>query len=107
MVSAHPPPSRQIVLVGYPGAQSLDLAGPLEVFSMANRLGVPGAYEVILASEDGGEIICNSGLRLAGAVALVDLPDDVDSILISGGDEESVRQAREGALPAWLAGRRG
>jgi transcriptional regulator GlxA family with amidase domain len=107
MLSAHASPPRQIVLIGYPGAQSLDLVGPLEVFSMANRLAASGAYEVILASEDGGEIICNSGLRLAGAVALADLPDDVDTILISGGDEEAVRQAREGALPAWLAGRQG
>ena len=29
-------PQRQIVLIGYPGAQSLDLVGPLEVFSMAS-----------------------------------------------------------------------
>ena len=97
--------SRRIVLIGYPGAQSLDLVGPFEVFSMANRSGDPGAYEVILASEEGGEIICNSGLRLGGAVALADLPDEIDTILISGGVEDAVRRARDGALPAWLAGR--
>ncbi len=96
---------RRIVLIGYPGAQSLDLVGPLEVFSMANRSGDPGAYEVILASEDGGEIICNSGLRLGGAVAVADLPDEIDTVLVSGGDDDAVRRAREGALPAWLAGR--
>src|SRR5580658_794001 len=78
---------RRIVLIGYPGAQSLDMVGPLEVFSMANRQGPPGAYEVVLASEDGGEIVCNSGLRLGGAIALADLPGEIDTILISGGDE--------------------
>jgi transcriptional regulator GlxA family with amidase domain len=98
---------RRIVLIGYPGAQSLDLVGPLEVFSMAGRAGDADAYEVILASETGGEIVCNSGLRLGGAVALADLPDEIDTILISGGDEAAVRSVRAGALPAWLAGRRG
>jgi transcriptional regulator GlxA family with amidase domain len=102
-----PSPPRRIVLIGYPGAQSLDLVGPLEVFSMANRLGAPGAYEVVLASENGGEIVCNSGLRLAGAVALAALPDEIDTILVSGGDEAGVRDAREGALPAWLAANQG
>ena len=98
-------PPRRIVLIGYPGAQSLDLVGPLEVFSMANRSGVSGAYEVTLASEDGGEIICNSGLRLGGAVALADLHNEIDTILVSGGDADAVRRARESALPAWIAGR--
>ena len=100
-------PPRRIVLIGYPGAQSLDVVGPIEVFSMANRLGSPGAYEIVLASEDGGEIVCNSGLRLGGAVALADLPREIDTILISGGDEPAIRQVRAGALPAWLAARRG
>ncbi|MDB5484083.1 MAG: transcriptional regulator, AraC family [Caulobacteraceae bacterium] len=100
-------PSRRIVLIGYPGVQSLDLVGPLEVFSMVNRSGAPVAYELILASEDGGEIICNSGLRLAGAVALADLPGEIDTILVSGGDEAAVRRARAGALPAWLAASHG
>ena len=100
-------PPRRIVLIGYPGAQSLDLVGPLEVFSMANRHGAAGAYEVVLASEDGGEIVCNSGLRLGGAVALADLPGEIDTILISGGDEPATYQVRGGALPAWFAARRG
>jgi transcriptional regulator GlxA family with amidase domain len=99
-------PPRRIVLIGYPGAQSLDLVGPLEVFSMANNHGAPRAYEVVLASEEGGEIVCNSGLRLGGAVALADLPGEIDTILVSGGGEAATRLARAGALPAWLTGRR-
>jgi len=30
---------RKIAIVGYGGAQSLDLNGPFEVFAMANRFG--------------------------------------------------------------------
>ncbi|MES2895970.1 MAG: GlxA family transcriptional regulator [Pseudomonadota bacterium] len=96
---------RKIALVGYPGVQSLDLSGPLEVFSMANRFGGVQAYEPILASPEGGVIRCNSGLQLAGSVALRDLPDDLDTILIGGGDEAGLEAMRETDVLAWLADR--
>ena len=93
---------RRIVLIGYDGAQSLDLVGPFEVFSMANHLGGARTYEVILASPKGGEIVCNSGVRLGSAVALADLPRDIDTLLVAGGHWHSVRAACDSALPAWL-----
>ncbi len=58
---------RRVVLVGYLGAQALDLTGPLEVFSMFNKLGEAKAYDIVPASPTGGEIVCNSGVRLAGS----------------------------------------
>ncbi|TMJ12142.1 MAG: helix-turn-helix domain-containing protein [Alphaproteobacteria bacterium] len=97
--------TRKVVLVGYPGAQSLDLVGPLEVFSMSNRFGDPEGYEVILASPDGGTIVCNSGLQLAGATALADLPEDLDTILVAGGNEDALRRAAEARVLDWLIGR--
>jgi transcriptional regulator GlxA family with amidase domain len=97
--------SRKIALVGYPGVQSLDLSGPLEVFSMANRFGGVRAYEPILASPAGGVIHCNSGLQLAGAVALRHLPDDLDTILIGGGDEAGLQAMRDPDVLGWLAKR--
>lgn len=93
---------RKVALIGYPGVQSLDIAGPLEVFSMANRFGDPHAYEVILASSAGGTIVCNSGLSLAGSVRLADLPADLDTILIAGGDEDSLRRAADEPVLEWL-----
>lgn len=94
---------RRIVLVGYPGTQSLDLIGPYEVFSMANRLlgGAP-VYEIMLASVGGSEILCNSGVRLGGVVALADLPLEIDTLLVAGGDWDSVRTGCEGELPGSL-----
>jgi transcriptional regulator GlxA family with amidase domain len=97
--------TRKVALVGYPGVQSLDIVGPLEVFSMANRFGDPRNYEVILASPEGGTILCNSGLRLAGSVALSDLPDDLDTVLVAGGDEGALRRAADERVLAWLNGR--
>ncbi len=99
--------TRRIVLIGYPGAQSLDLIGPLEVFSMANFLGTPGAYEVVLASVEGREIVCNSGVRLGGVVALADLSDEADTLLIAGGHRSSVRAACDGRMLAWLSQQQG
>jgi transcriptional regulator GlxA family with amidase domain len=94
--------TRKVALVGYPGAQSLDIVGPLEVFSMANRFGDPRGYEVILASPEGGTIVCNSGLNLAGSVALKELPDDIDTILVAGGSEDALRQVADEHVVHWL-----
>ena len=99
--------ARRVALVGYAGAQSLDLVGPLEVFSMANRLGDPRSYEIILASPEGGMITCNSGIVLAGSVPLAALPARLDTILIAGGSEDALRRAGEGPVPHWLTGRVG
>jgi transcriptional regulator GlxA family with amidase domain len=84
---------RKVALIGYEGAQSLDIAGPMEVFSMANRFGDPRSYEVILASPHGGTILCNSGLALGGSVALADLPGNLDTILVAGGGADALRRA--------------
>src|SRR5438477_1806 len=69
--------TRKIALVGYNGVQSLDLVGPWEVFSMANTFGGARAYEPILASPGGGDIVSHSGLVLAGSVPQADLGPDV------------------------------
>lgn len=97
--------SRKIAIIGYPGVQSLDLAGPFEVFAMANRFGGQAAYQPILASPAGGTIFCNSGLELAGSTALRDLPDDLDTILIGGGDKDGLLAMRDAEILTWLAER--
>lgn len=97
--------TRKVALIGFHGSQSLDLVGPMEVFAMANRFSGRQAYEVTLASIDGGEIVTSSGLTLARATALRDLPDDLDTVLIGGGEAEGLRALAETGLPAWLAGR--
>jgi transcriptional regulator GlxA family with amidase domain len=101
-VSEHASGTRKVALVGYLGAQSLDIVGPLEVFSMANRFGEPMAYEVILASPQGGAIVCNSGLNLGGSIALVDLPEDLDTLLVVGGTEDALRRAADEEVLEWL-----
>lgn len=94
--------TRKVALIGYRGVQSLDLVGPFEVFAMANRFGGGVAYAPVLASPEGGEIICNSGITLAGAVALKDLPADLDTILVGGGDEPGLRSMADAGILDWL-----
>lgn len=93
---------RTIALVGYDGAQALDLVGPLEVFSIANTFGGRRAYEILLASPSGGEIVTNSGLRLAGSIPLHDLPDELDTILVVGGHEHGLRAMETNGALEWL-----
>lgn len=79
------------VLLGFDGAQMLDITGPFEFFSIAassaERAGlapIPG-YEVILASPEGGGVRCSDGLTLAPATALSDLQGPIDTLLVPGG----------------------
>lgn len=98
-------PLRRIALIGYPGAQSLDLVGPMEVFSMANDRCGGTAYQVILASPAGGDIVSNAGLVLAGSTALADLPEDLDTVLFAGGSEAGLRAMQAGEVTGWLRAR--
>lgn len=91
-----------MALVGYAGAQSLDIVGPLEVFAMANRFAETKPYNVILASPDGGTITCNSGLLLGGSVPLDELPTSLDTILVAGGSRDALRRASSDHMLDWL-----
>ena len=59
--------AKRVLLVGFDGADGLDLFGPAEVFAAAGRrLGAP-AYDVIVAAVGGGSIALTSGASVAAA----------------------------------------
>ncbi|MGQ8631004.1 GlxA family transcriptional regulator [Agrobacterium sp. DKPNP3] len=97
-------------MIGYDGVQAMDVVGPMEVFATAN-LYKPAhfpPYELILASPKGGSINCSSagGIRFGDAIALDALPDDIDTIIISGGSEDGLRKVIfETDLIRWLTSR--
>nr|WP_042194092.1 GlxA family transcriptional regulator [Kibdelosporangium sp. MJ126-NF4]CEL21081.1 Transcriptional regulator, AraC family [Kibdelosporangium sp. MJ126-NF4] len=64
----------------YDGVQSLDVTGPLEVFSGAGRK----VYDVITASVGGTAIRCTSGLRITPDVDLDDAPPP-HTLIVPGG----------------------
>lgn len=95
----------KVALIGYDGAQALDLVGPIEVFTMANNFGGEILYDVRLASPRGGQITTNSGLKIAGSIAINRLPRNLDTILVSGGTEAGLRSLSGSTTMNWLRSR--
>ncbi|MDO8364202.1 MAG: DJ-1/PfpI family protein [Actinomycetota bacterium] len=110
--------TREIVIVGFPGMQSLDAVGPFEVFAGAaqavegdsGRVGAAGsaapppAYRVTLVSSGGGAVECESGLTITTRA----LPDArgsalrIDTLVLAGG--WGVFEARhDRRLVEWIA----
>jgi transcriptional regulator GlxA family with amidase domain len=95
--------AREIVFVLFDGAQLLDIAGPADVFSMANEFAGAPAYTVEFASVRGGMVTATSGLRCEtvplGRVAM----SRIDTLIIVGGGRDGVAGAiRDEGLRQWV-----
>lgn len=81
---------RSVVIVTFEGGQSLDVTGPLEVFSVATQLlklhgrSEPG-YRIAVAAVDAGPVRMSSGLQLVAEVGLAQLRRPVDTLVVAGG----------------------
>ena len=96
-------PAKEVVLVAFDGVEAIDVAGPGSVFSKAEALR-PGTYRLTIASPAGGTVLTNSGLHVAATRTLQDLPAEIDTLIVAGGEEAGLRAAiaRDG-IAAWLA----
>lgn len=72
-----------VALLGYDGVQTLDLAGPLDVFAWANVLH-PGAYATVIVSLDGAAFASSAGLRVTPDCALAKA-GPLDTLILPGG----------------------
>lgn len=76
--------------MAFDGMQLLDLAGPLEVFDAANRLGANPAYDVVVATRGGGPVRTSSGIDVGGQVGVEELAADpalgIHSLMVTGGN---------------------
>ncbi|MEZ4449030.1 MAG: DJ-1/PfpI family protein [Nannocystaceae bacterium] len=85
------PPLRRIAVVGFPGAQILDVVGPLAVFGDVARWSrergdpLPVRYEVVLLAPAAGPFTTSCGVRLVADRALAAVRGRVDTLLIAGG----------------------
>jgi transcriptional regulator GlxA family with amidase domain len=75
--------ARNVVIVGFPAVQPLDVVGPYEVFTGASLL-TSGGYDVVLASIDGRPVSTPTGLAFVSA-PLPDPSDPVDTVVLPGG----------------------
>jgi len=100
---------RQIAILVYPGVQSLDFAGPLEVFAGAQRLieqtgrGERG-YEVRLLSVDGKPLQTSSGLTVTPHASLANAPEAIDTLIVAGGYGRK-RATADREVLEWIAAR--
>ena len=98
---------RQVVIVLYPGVQSLDVTGPLEVFAGARRLAEAAGrggrgYEIRTLSREGVPLETSSGLTVTPDARLRDAPADIDTLIVPGGPGSREVGADE-ALVAWVS----
>ena len=98
-------PARTVIIVAFPGVQSLDVTGPLEVFHTAARI-AGGGYDVRVATLDGDTVVASSGLRLAGDLALADV-GAIDTLIVAGGDGTAAMRATRGWSTGCASARRG
>jgi transcriptional regulator GlxA family with amidase domain len=81
--------TRHVVLLIYDGFNLLDLSGPLQTLSTANRraaaeTGAP-AYRLTVASWEGGDVACSADVRVTSvAVATLDA-EPIDTLIVAGG----------------------
>jgi len=75
---------RRVGILVYDGATLLDVAGPSEVFSEANRAGAE--YEITLYSTDGRDVVSSTGMRISVDAAAED-SGPLEIALIVGSDD--------------------
>ena len=100
---------RRIVLVAFPDVQILDVTGPGEVFSLADRAARaagsaavgPAGYSLELVAPDAGELAASSGLRLVADRTLEACRGPIDTLIVAGGRGVQAA-ARDPRLTDWL-----
>jgi transcriptional regulator GlxA family with amidase domain len=101
------PASRRIAVVAFPGAEVLDVTGPLEVFSQAAQMLGTGraqaepAYRVEVLARRGGPLPMSSGIRLVADRAVGEVRGGIDTLLVAGGRGTPAALADE-LLLAWI-----
>lgn len=97
---------RQIAILAFPGVQSLDVTGPLEVFAAAQTLSEAAArpergYEVLVLSRDGTPLRSSSGLELVPHGDFTRTPARLDTLIVAGGYGSHVA-SEDPATIEWL-----
>ncbi|MFF4895015.1 GlxA family transcriptional regulator [Streptomyces sp. NPDC001068] len=88
---------RTVLVVLFDGVQSLDVTGPVEVFTGA-EVQAPGSYRVRTASLDGAPVRTSSGLTVVPDTTLAGAPG-ADTLLVPGGQGT---RSPDPALVDWL-----
>ncbi len=91
-----PFPIRPIGIVVYPGVETLDITGPYEVFTFANKIiqsqGISQekVYPVTLLADQVGPVTTLSGMQIIADQSFNQISENYDTLLITGGFLEDV-----------------
>jgi transcriptional regulator GlxA family with amidase domain len=101
--SSKPAITRSVVMLAFPDAQILDIAGPLEVFSRASRWLIDEgisrlpSYEVALVAAARGSLPMSSGLKFVVETSIEDVKRPIDTLMVAGGKERRLPCATTGS----------
>src|SRR5262245_4027066 len=96
--------TKRVLLIGFDGADGLDLFGPAEVFYYAGRRVGEPTYQVVVAAMGGGAIELSSGASVAARDLAAIRPQSDDIVLVVGGEDHAMDEAASNAmLVRWLA----
>lgn len=77
---------RTVSLLIFPGVQSLDVSGPMDVFAEANRFLLPeNHYRMEVVGAEPGLMECSNGLRVQAHRHFSDAAEPADLLLVAGG----------------------
>ncbi len=93
--------ARRTVIVAFAGVQSLDVTGPAEVFSLADRAAAQPAYQLELVARGGDRVRTSSGLELLPSGSLEACRGPIDTLIVAGGLGTRAA-ARDEPLISWL-----
>ena len=94
----------KLALVVFDGVQSLDVAGPLDVFAEANaNLTADKQYEISLVGLLPGPVRCANGMQLTVSVDYLSYAGQADLLLVAGGPKLPMQAAPNRDFLDWLA----
>src|SRR5215831_2195344 len=90
-------------MAAFPGAEVLDITGPLDVFSIASRvLATAGAkhppYSIEIVASSRGPLATSSGIKLVADSSFREVPGQIDTLMIPGGIGTSEALADPGLI---------
>jgi transcriptional regulator GlxA family with amidase domain len=91
---------RRVVIVAFPGVQTLDVTGPAEVLRAATRLRPPG-YEVTLAAAEDGPLQSSTLTLVPDATLSACSSGPIDTLIVAGGTGTRKAEHDE-RLIAWI-----
>ena len=92
---------RRVVVAVFPELQILDLTGPLEVFSTANRRAGGDEYALEVVSSDGTELQASCGLRVVPERPVPACRGPIDTLMVVGGPG-TARAVADEVLVSWV-----